>query len=339
MATILILGFLFGLILQYARLNRFNVIMGLSVREDFTVPKAIAFAVGIGAILLNVEIALGFAAYHVKPLILGGIILGGLIFGVGMAILGYCPGTMAISLGEGSLDALIGLLGGLAGGVVYTAVLPYLGPVLGPDLGAISLQSLVANRALFFILLAVLAALFIWIAFWLHKIDKNKDRKWILAGIALAVLDTAVFSIWLSNRPIGASTSYPYLGGFLAGVTQNDYFSAIEKSGHWELIFLGGAFAAGLVGSLIRGEFRFVMLHENWLRFKGPSPLKRIIWAFAGGFVLIFGARMAGGCTSGHILSGGMQLAFSSLIFAVFVFIGLLATGELFYRPQRSSRA
>ena len=80
MVTILILGFLFGAILQYARLNRFNVIMGLSVREDFTVPKAIAFAVGIGAILLNIEIALGFASYHVKPLILGGIILGGVSF-------------------------------------------------------------------------------------------------------------------------------------------------------------------------------------------------------------------------------------------------------------------
>ena len=76
MITILVLGFLFGAILQYARLNKFNVIFGLAVRENFTVPKAIALAVGIGAILLNIEIALGFAAYHVKPLIVGGILAG-----------------------------------------------------------------------------------------------------------------------------------------------------------------------------------------------------------------------------------------------------------------------
>ncbi|MGW8315011.1 MAG: YeeE/YedE thiosulfate transporter family protein, partial [Bacteroidales bacterium] len=212
MITILILGLLFGAILQYARLNRFNVIMGLSVREDFTVPKAIALAVGIGAILLNIEIALGFASYHVKPLILGGIILGGLIFGAGMAILGYCPGTMAVSLGEGSMDALIGILGGLTGGIVFTLLLPWLRLVLGPDLGSLSLQTAVPNSVLFFVLLTLLAALFVLIAFWLHRIDKNKERKWIAAGIALAVLDVVIFSEGVSNRPIGASTSYPYLG-------------------------------------------------------------------------------------------------------------------------------
>jgi uncharacterized membrane protein YedE/YeeE len=193
----------------------------------------------------------------------------------------------------------------------------------------------VANKILFYILLLMLAALFIIIAFWLHRIDKNKERKWIPAGIALAILDAVVFSTWVSNRPIGASTSYPYLADLLTGVTQNDYFPAIKTSGHWELIFLAGAFAAGLVLSLIKKEFQFVLVHENWLRFKGPSPLKRIFWAFAGGLMLIFGARMAGGCTSGHILSGGMQVAFSSLIFAVFVFAGLLATGQLFYRPGK----
>jgi len=49
---------------------------------------------------------------------------------------------------------------------------------------------------------------------------------------------------------------------------------------------------------------------------------------------LIFGARMAGGCTSGHVLSGGMQLAVSSLVFAAFVFGGLLLTGKYFYRHK-----
>ena len=335
MVTVLILGFLFGATLQYARLNKYNVISGLAIREDFTVPKAIALAVGIGAILLNIEIALGFASYHVKPLIVGGIVLGGLIFGMGMAILGYCPGTMAVSLGEGSLDALVGMLGGLTGGVVFTLAVPHLQTVLGPDLGGLSLESVVASRPLFFVLLTLLAAVFILLAFWLHRIDRNRERKWIVAGIVLAILDVAVFSTWLSNRPIGASTAYPYLGDFLTGTTGNNYFTAVKTPGHWELIFLAGAFAAGLVISLIRREFRLVLLHENWRRFKGPAPLRRIVWAFTGGFILIFGARLAGGCTSGHILSGGMQLAFSSLIFAVFVFAGLLITGQLFYKPGK----
>ncbi|VAY88600.1 hypothetical protein CARN8_3350001 [mine drainage metagenome] len=54
-----------------------------------------------------------------------------------------------------------------------------------------------------------------------------------------------------------------------------------------------------------------------------------------GGVLLLFGARMAGGCTSGHIISGGMQLAYSSLLFALVVFLTFLTTGRLFYRQGR----
>jgi len=330
--TILILGILFGAIIQYANLNKFNVISGLAMRKDFSVAKAIALAIGIGVILLNIEIAMGFASYHVKPFILGGIILGGLIFGTGMAILGYCPGTLAISLGQGSLDALIGIIGGLLGGLFYTVVLPFIKPVLGPDLGALSLYSLVESRILFFILILIIGAIFIYAAFWLHKIDKVKSRNWIFTGIGLAVLNVIVFASAVTNRPIGASTTFPYLADVISGFTNNDYFNKIKTPGNWEMIFLTGAFISGLIISLIKNEFSLTLIHKNWKKYKNNSNPSRIIWAFVGGFILIFGARMAGGCTSGHILSGGMQLAFSSLTFALFVFIGLLATGKLFYK-------
>ncbi|HHH55338.1 MAG TPA: transporter [Bacteroidetes bacterium] len=330
--TILILGILFGAILQYADLNRFNVISGLALRKDFSVAKAIAISIGIGIILLNIEIVLGFASYHVKPFVVGGLIVGGLIFGMGMAILGYCPGTLAVSFGEGSVDAFIGIVGGLFGGVVYTVLLPLIKPVLGPNLGSVSLNSLVGTNILFFILIFIIGIAFILSAFWLQKIDKTKSKKWILSGIALAVLNVIVFSSSVANRPIGASTTFPYLGDLIAGITGNDYFNKIKTPGNWELIFLTGAFIAGLGISLIKKEFRLVLIHDNWKKYKDNSRLSRIIWAFTGGFVLIFGARMAGGCTSGHILSGGMQVAFSSLTFAIFVFIGLLVTGKIFYK-------
>ncbi len=334
--TILILGFLFGATLQFASLNKFNVISGLAIREDFSVAKAIAMAIGIGIILLNLEIAFGFASYHVKPFIVGGLILGGLIFGVGMAILGYCPGTLAVSLGEGSIDAFIGVIGGLLGGLFYTLVLPYIQPVLGPDLGVISLNSIVESKTLFFILIFIIGAIFIFSAFWLHKIDKTKSTKWIFSAIALAILSVIVFSSAVSNRPIGASSVYPYVADLISGVTNNDYFDKIKTPGNWELIFLAGAFIAGLTISLIKKEFKLILIHDNWKKYKGTSYINRALWSLAGGFILIFGARMAGGCTSGHILSGGMQLAFSSLTFAVFVFIGLLVTGKTFYKSNQN---
>lgn len=330
--TILILGFLFGAILQYASLNKFNVISGLAIRNDFSVPKAIALAIGIGIILLNLEIAFGFASYHVKPFMVGGLVLGGLIFGAGMAILGYCPGTLAVSLGEGSIDAFIGIVGGLLGGLVYTLVLPNIQPILGPNWGVISLHSVVKSQTLFFILMFIIGVVFIFSAFALHNIDKSKNKKWVFSGVTLAVLNVIVFSTFVSNRPIGASTSYPYIADVIAGFTNNDYFSNIAKAGNWEFIFLLGAFIAGLTFSLIKKEFKLTLIHDNWKNHKGNSNIQRALWALLGGFVLIFGARMAGGCTSGHILSGGMQLAFSSLTFAVFVFVGILVTGKFFYK-------
>ncbi len=332
--TILILGFLFGAILQYAKLNKYNVISGLALRENFAVAKAIAIAIGVGAILINIEIATGLASYHVKPFVVGGIVLGGLIFGVGMAILGYCPGTLAVSLGEGSIDALIGIIGGLLGGVVYTLLLPFIKPVLGANLGALSLNSVMGTNTLFFISLFIVGLVFIVASFWLQRFDKNKDRKWIYSGIALAILNAIVFASNITNRPIGASTAFPYFGDLITNFIDNDYFNKIKTPGNWEIIFLSGAFIAGIVISLIRKDFKLSILHTNWIKYKGKSKINRAIWAFIGGFILIIGARMAGGCTSGHILSGGMQLAFSSLVFSVFVFIGLLITGKIFYKKN-----
>jgi len=330
--TTLILGFLFGATLQYAKLNRFNTISGLATLENFAVAKAIAAAIGVGIILLSIEKGLGLASYHIKPLMVGGIILGGLLFGMGMAILGYCPGTLPVSLGEGSVDALIGIIGGLFGGLVYTLLLPSMQGILGPDLGKISLFSIMGNTFLFYLVSILLGALFIWISFLLHKKEKAKDLKWLYAGIALAVLEAITFATFVADRPIGASTTYPYVSDMLTGLTQNDYFPKIQKPGHWELIFLFGAFLSALIISIVKKEFKLKLIYSNWEKYKGDSPIKRILWAFTAGFILIFGARMADGCTSGHILSGGMQLSVSSLIFAVFVFAGLLITGKVFYK-------
>ena len=75
---------------------------------------------------------------------------------------------------------------------------------------------------------------------------------------------------------------------------------------------------------------------SNWEKQKGNSKINRIIWAFVGGYILIFGAKMAGGCTSGHIISGGMLLVVGSFVFAIFMFISLVTTGKLFLNQTKS---
>ena len=334
-AIVIVLGFLFGAILQYSKLNKYNVISGMATLENFAVAKAISTAIGVGAVIIALEIGLGFASYHLKPFLLGGIAFGGIIFGAGMAILGYCPGTLPISLGEGSVDAFIGIIGGLAGGFIYTIALPSIQSILGPDLGSHSLFTLIGNQNLIFYgLVLLLGTAFVWIAFKLNKLEKATDYKWLYSGIALAVLNGIVFLTLVSNRPIGASTLYPYLADLMTGITSNSYFIKIQEAGKWDLLFLSGAFLAGFIISVIKKEFKITFIHSNWAKYKGNSVSKRLIWSFIGGFILIWGARMAGGCTSGHIISGGMQLSLSSFVFAVFVFAGLLLTGMLFYKKN-----
>jgi uncharacterized membrane protein YedE/YeeE len=333
MALILVFGFLFGAILQYSKLNRYNTISGMAMLKNLTMAKAIAVAIGLGLILVNIEIAMGFASYHIKPLLLGGVIIGGLIFGVGMAILGYCPGTIPVSMGEGSLDALTGFFGALVGGVVYTMVAPSLTGIMGSNLGQPALVTLFEKPSIaFIILLIIIGLLIIGVAFWLNRLENAKDYKWLVSGIGLAILTSVIFLKVVFDRVLGASGFYPYFGDMITGLTTNQYFEGLVKSGNWEMIFLAGAFLSGLVLSLIRRDFRLTLIHDNWKKYKNNSGGSRIFWAFAGGFLLIIGARMAGGCTSGHIISGGMQLALSSWLFAIFVFGAFLLTGRLFYR-------
>ncbi len=329
---ILIFGFLFGAFLQHANLNKYNTIAGMATLENLTVAKTIAFAIGLGAILINLEISLGLASYHIKPVLLGGVMLGGIIFGAGMAILGYCPGTLPISLGQGSLDALTGIIGGITGALVFTLLWPRIGAILGPNLGKISLHSIAGEGFLFYLFLIILGGIFMGIALWLDKLDGKKSYKWLHAAVGLAILVAIVFLSSTTDRVVGASSTYPYLAGLVSGLTDHPYFQKVAKSGNWELVFLSGAFLAGLVFSLLKKEFRISMIHTHWIKYKGHTPVKRAVWSFIGGFLLLFGARMAGGCTSGHVISGGMQLAASSLVFAVFVFGGLLLTGKLFYK-------
>lgn len=332
-------GLVFGGVMAYARVNRYDKISGMAIMKDWTAAKTMGLAIGLGAVLIAVIVELGLASYHVKPLLLGGVVWGGLLFGFSMAVLGYCPGTLAISAGQGSVDAVVGILGGLAGGLTFTVLQPSLTPLLGPDLGAQSLFSTVRQTGLgFHAFLFLFSGVVIYCVFAVHRAEQSKDRTWIVAGTVIALLNTVLMLDAVAGRPIGASTAFPYVADAMTGITDNEYFRSIQAPGLWELWFLSGSAVAGATYALVTGTFEVRLIHDRWRELKGDSRERRIAWAFIGGFALLFGARMAGGCTSGHILSGGMQLAMSSLVFAAFAFAAFLLTGKLFYRKrQRSS--
>jgi hypothetical protein len=164
---------------------------------------------------------------------------------------------------------------------------------------------------------------------------KRNIPQWLWIGALLGLLNVLVANIYASHRLIGASTGYPYLAGKLSGLSNSAYMKEISVAGSWELFFVLGAFVGALLSTVPFRKFKFQILPSRWQAAKGNSKIKRILWAFLGGFLLITGARLADGCTSGHILSGGMQLAASSIVFALFVSLSFFITARFFYGRER----
>lgn len=146
-----------------------------------------------------------------------------------------------------------------------------------------------------------------------------------------------MISFLLSNRPIGCSTAYVRASGFCERlfkgekVKRNEYYKKFIPKIGWEVVLLVGAVLGALISSGLSGSFAVETVPELWKAGFGSSFLLRAIGAILGGFLLGFGARMAGGCTSGHGISGTLQLAVSSWLALFCFFLGGFSTAYLLY--------
>ena len=127
----LLFGICFGFLLQKGGVTDYNVIEGQLLLTNFTVLEVMLSAVMTGMIGFHLLKYLGYVRSHAADGTVGSNVIGGLIFGVGFALLGYCPGTVAGAVGTGALDALFGgMLGLLIGAGIFADLYPSLKPVL-----------------------------------------------------------------------------------------------------------------------------------------------------------------------------------------------------------------
>ncbi|NWF94211.1 MAG: YeeE/YedE family protein [Syntrophaceae bacterium] len=120
----LITGVIFGFLLQKARVIRYDKQLGALRLMDMTIVKFMFSTILVAMVGTYLLKDLGLVKLSIKPTVLGAVILGGLIFGIGWGLLGYCPGTSAGALGEGRFDAIWGILGMLVGAGLYAEVYP-----------------------------------------------------------------------------------------------------------------------------------------------------------------------------------------------------------------------
>jgi len=121
-----ITGIIFGFLLQKGRVIRYDKQIGALLLTDMTIVKFMLSTILVAMVGVYLLVDLGLAKLSLKATILGGNIIGGLIFGFGWGILGYCPGTQMGALGEGRWDALWGIIGMLAGAALFAEIYPTL---------------------------------------------------------------------------------------------------------------------------------------------------------------------------------------------------------------------
>jgi uncharacterized membrane protein YedE/YeeE len=122
----LVTGSLFGYLLQKGRVVRYDKQVGALRLQDMTILKFMLSAIIVAMIGIHALREFGLVEFRMRPLMIGPNIIGGLIFGLGWGMLGYCPGTAWGALGEGRWDAFIGLLGMFFGAAVYAEIYPLL---------------------------------------------------------------------------------------------------------------------------------------------------------------------------------------------------------------------
>jgi uncharacterized membrane protein YedE/YeeE len=161
-----------------------------------------------------------------------------------------------------------------------------------------------------------------------------------LAGALTGLL--GVLSVWIADKYYGVTTSFVRTAGMIGEifgperVAQMEYFIRNVPRIDWQWMFVAGILLGAMVSALTSGSFKWQAVPDTWSRRFGNNPLKRGVAAFAGGVIAMFGARLAGGCPSGHGLGGLPQLSVSGFVALACFFIGGVLIARLIYGGKRS---
>ncbi len=165
-----------------------------------------------------------------------------------------------------------------------------------------------------------------------------------LVGALIGVLSW--FSFVTADKPLGITTAFEYTAALVEkaaapGLAEtNSYYGEPENKPKidWEWMLVIGVFIGAFASSKLSGDRAVESVPPLWKWRFGDSAPKRLAAAFFGGALMMFGARLAEGCTSGHGISGALQLAVSSWIFVALLFVSGVGTAFLIYGKEGANR-
>ena len=167
--------------------------------------------------------------------------------------------------------------------------------------------------------------------------DWLTELRWspYVVGAGIGVLSWLTWLI--SGKPIGCSTTFSRAAAMLEHLLRGEralrrpYYENVKPGVDWQMMLVLGIVIGAATSALLSGDAQGRWIPAQWASAFGSGMGPRVITACIGGIFLGFGARWAGGCTSGHGISGTMQLSVASWVSAIGFFVGGIAVAQLLF--------
>ena len=339
MASGLVVGIIFGFVLQRGRFCMNSAFRDIILMKEYTLLKAVALAIVVQMIGFHLMATMGYIQLYPKTLYWGAMIVGGFIFGIGMVLAAGCASGTTYRVGEGMMGSFVALLGLMIGGLVTSGgALVELKSYLQPAEGALKAITTdnpgdyVGNTNLTlanifgldpWILVVIIAVVILAVLVWKRGGEETKAEgtsyekifkmgwSWWVTGIAIGIVGIIAF---LAFEKYALGISGGWFGFLSALITGN-----ADKL-NWFTFLVIGVVVGSAVAAVIAGEFKF----------RAPNA-KRLLQQFIGGVIMGIGAVIGTACNIGHILSGIPQLALSSILGGIFIILGCWITAYIMF--------
>ena len=335
----LVVGIIFGFVLQRGRFCMNSAFRDIILMKEYTLLKAVALAIVVQMIGFHLMATMGYIQLYPKTLYWGAMIVGGFIFGIGMVLAAGCASGTTYRVGEGMVGSFVALLGLMIGGVITSGgALIELKSYLQPTEGALKAittdnpGSYVGNSNLTlanvfdldpWIFVAIIAIIILAVLIWKRGGEETKVEgtlyerifkmgwSWWVTGITVGIVGIIAF-LAFEKYALGISGGW---FGFLNALVTGD-----PDKLNWFTFLVIGVVIGAAIAAGIAGEFKL----------RAPNA-RRLLQQFIGGLIMGIGAVIGTACNIGHILSGVPQLALSSILGGIFIILGCWVTAYIMF--------
>ena len=328
--TGLILGIVFGFVLQRGRFCMNSAFRDIIISKDYTMFKSLGVALLVGMVGFATLASAGIITLNPKPLVWGANIIGGFVFGIGMVIAGGCASGITYRVGEGMGGAFTALIGfSISAFLTKSGFLKPIKDALQSstkvttaDGANLTLANILGLNPIILAYVLAIIVVVIW-AYFLRKEgsdDSTRDWSWMSTGVAIGLIGIIAF-------PLSAATGRMYPLGITSGWAN---IVSVILPGDGAVSWEGWLVIGVVIGAFVAA------FSANELKLRFPS-WKTMAATFGGGLLMGFGAVVSSGCNVGHILSGVPQLSLGSILGGIFIVLGgWAAAWFLFIRPMKA---